>query len=73
MINVLRHLHTYIPKTSNGCYNKTGIVRDQLTVECAVNCQLSVTNGFTPDDRLEGMHVEIADWHAEMNFLGVSD
>lgn len=34
---------------------------------------LSMANGFSQDDRLAGIHdVEIADWHAEMNFLGVS-
>ena len=31
-----------------------------------------MANGFTPDDRLDGMHAEIADWHAEMNLLSVS-
>ena len=72
MIEVLRHLHSYVPNSSDGSYHETGLVGDQLTVERAVNCQLSVTNGYTMDDRLEGMHVEIADWHAEMNFLGVS-
>ena len=45
---------------------------DQLTIERSVNCMLSMANGFTQDERLEGMHAEIADWHAEMNFLGVS-
>ena len=75
MVDVLRHLHTYVPRSSNQkdrSYHEIGVVWDQLTVERAVNCQLAVTNGFTQDDRLEGMHAEIADWHAEMNFLGVS-
>lgn len=48
------------------------MVGDQLTTERTVNCILSMANGFMPDDRLEGMHAEIADWHAEMNLLGVS-
>ena len=72
MIGVLRRLHSYVPKATNGCCHTIGIVGDQLTVERAVNCQLSVANGFTMDERLEGMHAEIADWHSEMNFLGVN-
>ena len=53
-------------------YHEIGVVGDQLTVERGVNCMLSMANGFSQDDRLEGIHVEIADWHAEMNFLGAS-
>ena len=65
----------YVAKSSSGdktLYHETGLVGDELTIGRAVNCQLSVANAFTPDDRLEGMHAEIADWHTEMNFLGVS-
>lgn len=78
MNEVLSHLHTYVPKwspESSPCktfYHEIGLVGDQLTIERTVNCILSMANGFTPNDRLEGMHPEIADWHAEMNLLGVS-
>ena len=78
MVDTLCHLHAYVPKAKSSnkedgsLYHEIGVVGDQLTVKRAVNCKLSVSNGFTPDERLEGMHIEIADWHAEMNFLGVS-
>ena len=49
-----------------------GVVGDQLSVERAVNCLSSLANGFTPEERLDGMHIEIADWHAELKFLSVS-
>ena len=32
----------------------------------------SLANGSTPEERLDGMHIEIADWHAELKFLSVS-
>ena len=73
---VLTKLHGYIPKATNGqnksIYHEAGVVGDQLTIERAVNCLLSLSNGFTPDERLEGIHTEIADWYAELKFLSVS-
>ena len=38
----------------------------------AVNYLSSLANGFTPEERLDGLHVEIADWHTDMKFLAVS-
>ena len=45
---------------------------DQLSVERAVHCISSLANGFTLEERLDGLHVEIADWQAELKFLAVS-
>lgn len=47
-------------------FNKIGVVGDQLSVERAVNCLSSLANGFTAEERLDGLHLEIADWHAEL-------
>ena len=33
---------------------------------------MSLQNGFTPEGRLEGLHFEIADWHAGNKALRVS-
>ena len=54
-------------------FNKIGVVGDQLSVERAVNCLSSLANGFTAEERLDGLHLEIADWHAELKFLSVSE
>ena len=73
--NVLKELHGYIPKVTTGnesSFHEAGVVGDQLTIERMVNCLLSLSNGFTSDDRLEGIHSEIADWHTELKFLSVS-
>ena len=48
------------------------MVGDQLTVERAVNGHASLSNGFTPEECLDGLHFEIADWHAGNKFLQVN-
>ena len=48
-----------------------GLVDDQLSVERGINGHMSLANGFSPDDRLDGLHFEIADWHAGNKFLEV--
>ena len=72
---VLKHLHDQIPSASDQSktiYHNAGVAGDQLTIERAVNSILSTSNGFTSNDRLEGIHAEIADWHTDMKFLCVS-
>lgn len=32
-----------------------------------------MANGYTPLERLEGFHFGIADWHAGVKFLSVSE
>lgn len=69
----MHQLHSYVPQyTSQGktVFNKIGVIGDQLSVERAVNC---LANGFTAEERLDGLHLEIADWHAELKFLSVSE
>lgn len=48
-----------------------GIVGDQLSVERGINHLLQVANGLTSEERKEGMHMEIADFHSQMKFLQV--
>ena len=43
-----------------------------LPLKGQVNSLLSISNGFTSKDRLDGIHVEIADWHTDMKFFCVS-
>ena len=45
---------------------------DQLTEERVANGHASLSNGFTAEERLEGLHFEIADWHAGNVFLHVN-
>ena len=75
ILNILRSLHKYVPYSGDGDdrrYGEQGIVGgDQLSVERAVNGHMSLDNGFTPEDRVEGLHLEVADWHAGNKFLEV--
>ena len=43
-------------------FNKIGVIGDQLSVERAVNCLSSLENGFAAEERLDGLHLEIAEF-----------
>lgn len=67
-------LHKYVPfygEDDERVYASHGVVADQLSVERGVNAFYEISNGFTPEERLEGLHLEIADWHAGNKFLKV--
>ena len=72
---VLEAVHKYVPNIDND--NKKeypisqGLAGDQLSVERGANQLLQVANGLTPQERKEGLHLEIADFHAQMKFLQV--
>lgn len=71
---MLEELHKYVPKyDANGTekYSTQALVADQLSVERGVNALLQISNGFTPKERLEGLHIEVADWHAGNKFIKV--
>ncbi|KAJ7389081.1 hypothetical protein OS493_033663 [Desmophyllum pertusum] len=75
ILNILRSLHNYVPYSGDDedrKYGEQGIVGDQLSVERAVNGHMSLANGFTPEERAEGLHFEVADWHAGNKFLDVA-
>ena len=71
---VLTALHQYVPyygDDADRVYSFQGVVADQLSVERGVNALFELSNGFTPEEQLEGLHLEIADWHAGNKFLKV--
>ena len=74
ILSILHSLHEYVPYCGDGNerkYGEQGVVGDQLSVERGVNGRMSVSNSFTPEERVEGLHFEIADWHAGNKFLEV--
>ena len=74
MQKILDELQQFVPQYNHGyqiMYAAQGIVGDQLTVERGVNGLLEVSNGFTAEERHEGLHFEIADFHGGMKFLEV--
>lgn len=71
--SVLEAVHKYVPSLKNedekAYPSSQGLVGDQLSVERGINHLLQVANGLTPEQRLEGLHLEIADFHSQMKFL----
>ena len=56
MVSILQQFFSYLPKTGDSGDGQL-FSGDQLTVERAVNVISSVANGFTPEDRLEGINL----------------
>ena len=71
IISILQQFHSYLPKAADGRVDGQLFSGDQLTVERAVNAISSVANGDTPADRLEGIHLQLGDWHATVKLLSV--
>ncbi|KAK3717105.1 hypothetical protein QZH41_016140, partial [Actinostola sp. cb2023] len=72
MVAILKEFHSYLPQTGDQGVDGQLFSGDQLTVERAVNVIASVANGFTPKDRLEGINMQLGDWHAAVKLLSVS-
>lgn len=72
MVSILQQFFSYLPKTGDSGVDGQLFSGDQLTVERAVNVISSVANGFTPEDRLEGINLQLGDWHAAVKVLTVS-
>ena len=71
MLAILKKFHSYLPRMANGEIDGQLFTGDQLTVERAVNVIASVANGLTPEARLEGINLQIGDWHAAVKLLSV--
>ena len=74
MIDILKKFQSYLPFISANGEKKFVnqlCVGDQLSVERAVNSIHSVSNGYTPEDRLEGFNMQLGDWHTGVKILEV--
>lgn len=72
MLEILKIFQSYLPKTASGAFDSQLVAGDQLSVERAVNIISSVANGYTQEDRLEGLNLQLGDWHAGLKLLSVS-
>ena len=72
MLSILQQFHTYLPRSAGNGYDSQLFSGDQLTVEGTVNIISSVSNGYTPKDRLAGITLQLGDWHAGVKILSVS-
>ena len=72
MLAVLQKFHTYLPQNGKGEVDTQLFAGDQLSVERAVNTIASVANGYTQEERLDGINLQLGDWHAGVKLLTVS-
>ncbi|KAK3714766.1 hypothetical protein QZH41_010465 [Actinostola sp. cb2023] len=71
MLSILHHFHNYLPKVGEDQFDGQLFAGDQLTVERATNVIASVSNGYSSEDRLEDMTLQIGDWHAAVKILDI--
>lgn len=74
MEEVLREVQQYVPCYGEGednVYAGQGMVGDQLSVEREANFLLQIANGLTAEERMDGIHLEVTDFHTKMKFLQV--
>ncbi|XP_022791377.1 uncharacterized protein LOC111330730 [Stylophora pistillata] len=69
MLAVLQKFHTYLPQNGKGEVDTQLFAGDQLSVERAVNTIASVANGYTQEERLDGINLQLGDWHAGVKLL----
>ena len=60
------------PQTGEDQFDSQLFAENQLTVERATNVVASVSNGYSAKDRLEGINLQLGDWHAAVKILDVS-
>lgn len=72
MVAILQQFHSYLPHIANSGYESQLFAGGQLTVERAVNVSSSVAYGYSPEDHLEGITLQLGDWHAAVKILPVS-
>ena len=68
---MLKRIHSYLPSKGEGKdqhFVSANVIGDQLTVDNALMAQ---QNGYTEEERMTGLNIGIADWHADMSFLQV--
>ena len=71
--NILKE--QYVPDRDHDedkMFQEQGVVGDQLIVERGVNGLMELCNGFTAEERREGIHFEVADLHAQIKLLQVN-
>ena len=71
MIDIMTHIHKYVPQRRNGEFVPIFFGGDQLTRERAGGALDARLQGSNPLSRLEGVTPKIEDWHALMCFYQV--
>lgn len=73
MIDIMTHIHKYVPKKANGTFSPIFFGGDQLTRERAGGALDARLQASDPLRRLEGVIPKVEDWHALVCFYQVID
>ncbi len=71
MVDILQHIHQYVPKFASGNYYPVFFDGDQLTRERAGGAQDAKLQSDKEDRKLRGVIPETADWHTLVVFYQV--
>lgn len=71
MVDILQHVHQYIPKQPTGEYYPLFFGGDQLTKERAGGAQDAKLQSEKESGRLRGVVPVVEDWHTRMTFYQV--
>ena len=72
MLSILQDSHTYLPQTGEDTFDSQLVAGVQLTIERATNVIASVSNGYSAKERLQGLNLQLGDWHEAVKVLEVS-
>ena len=71
MIDIMTHIHKYVPQSTNGKFIPVFFGGDQLTRERAGGAMDARLQASDPLGRLEGVMPKVEDWHALVCFYQV--
>lgn len=75
MVDILRNLHEWVPdanESGEGIFDRVPVMGvKKKTMERGLGGQISVSNAYTKQRRLEGLFFQLENWHLEIKFLGL--
>ena len=72
MIDIVEHVHQYVPVKDGKIQYRVFFGGDQLTVERCRSAQNAKIQSTNLKERLQGLIPKVEDWHARMRFLQVN-
>lgn len=73
---ILENLQGYQSTTGEGddkTFTEKAVVGDQLTIERLLQIIFQALGAFDPEERFEGIHCEVADFHFDMKIMQVTN
>ena len=74
MVDILRNLHEWVPDANESgeeIFDRVPVMGVKKTMERGLGGQISVSNAYTKQRRLERLFFQLENWHLENKFLGI--